>query len=222
MFDVKQLTHVLELHEKSFALLRWVRAGLRQGKISFSVVHQTADTATAAEEWIGRHLQNIPIEARPQLDDVPTFSRLFVSFLTTSFRLSANAVRLVSPCGCWCSYCSYLQAGPHLEVRSPSKKDFQTARDLKKIYLVDLLAEQARDVSDTAVERLLADRDLAEKISLATWGTELLRRSKYASQGEAVLALWREFAWKNGTAKRKFKIQARDLSNAEQTIISAQ
>ncbi len=156
MFNFQRLARVLELHEKSFALLRWVRDSLKQGKISFSVVHQSSDTAVAAEEWIRRHLGNIPVEARPLEDDAAIFARLFVSFLTTSFRLNSNATRLIS-----------------------------------------------------------------KSISRATWGSELLRRSVFASQGEAVLALWREFAWQNGSPKRKFKLTAQCLIEAEQAIADA-
>ncbi|MES2791292.1 MAG: hypothetical protein V4719_16875 [Planctomycetota bacterium] len=221
MFDVLRLARILELHEKSFALLRWVRASLKQGKISFAVVHQSSDTAGAAEEWIRRHLGNIPAEARPPEDDVGTFAKLFVSFLVTSYRLKSNSVRLVSPCGCYCSYCSYLQAGPNLEVRTPSKKDFATARELKCIYLRDLVRDQCGNVTNEQVDSLLSRRDLCEEISQATWGRELLRRSEYTSQGEAVFALWREFAWQNGSAKRKFKVTARSLMAAEQTLVAA-
>jgi hypothetical protein len=221
MFDALQLREVVELHEKSFALLRWVRSALRSGSVSFAVVHETTDSAEAANEWIRRHLGNIPLDARPADDKLPMFSRLFVSFLATSFRLNPKAVRVVSECGCRCFCCSYLQAGPNLETRAPSKKDFRTAVDLKRIYLGKLVAEAGIPDAKGAVEILLATPAIAEAISAATWGAELLRRSEFTSQGEAVLALWREFTWCDGRPKRNSQVTARQILDAEQKIGAA-
>lgn len=221
MFAEQQLNDVLDLHEKSFALLKWVRAALRNGQISFSVVHHTTDSADAAAEWIARHRQNIPANARPEANQLVTFSKLFVSFLMTSFRLNANGMRLVSDCGCRCEYCSFLQASPNLEVRVPSGKDIKTARELKRIYLAGIAEEQNCSHSSLMLTNLFAQREFAVEISLATWGNELLRRSQYASQGEAVLALWRDFAWRNGVPISKFKITAEKILTAERHILTA-
>ena len=87
MFDEQQVARVLDLHEKSYALLRWVNASLRSGRLTFTTVHGTSDSAAAAQEWIGRHLANIPDDARPHQSDVTVFARLFTSFLTTSFQI---------------------------------------------------------------------------------------------------------------------------------------
>src|SRR5688572_26875171 len=111
MLNAHQLEIVLDLHEKSFALLKWVRASLRRGTLSFNVVHSATDSAGAAREWIGRHFGSLPTDAKPGEEQLPIFARLFASFLTTSYKLNANAVRRVSDCGCWCSCCAYLQAG---------------------------------------------------------------------------------------------------------------
>jgi hypothetical protein len=221
MFDPQRICDVLELHEKSFALLRWVRASLKRGLLSFAVVHETTDTALAAAEWIERHFKNIPEDARPRKEQLPMFSRLFVSFLTTSFQLNANAVRLVSNCGCRCSCCAYLQAGPNLDPRNPSKKDARTALELKRIYLGNLAAEGRVSNAGAAVDRLLGSSELAIDIALATWGAELLRRTEFVSQGEAVLALWRQFAWKNGAPNPKFQLTAFKLVEAEHKIVAS-
>jgi hypothetical protein len=221
MFDPQRIHDVVGLHEKSFALLRWVRASLKRGLLSFAVVHETTDTALAAAEWIERHLENIPEGARPRKEQLPMFSRLFVSFLTTSFQLNANALRLVSDCGCRCSYCAYLQAGPNLDPRYPSKKDARTALELRRIYLGNLAAEGRVANAGAVVDRLLGSSELTIDIALATWGAELLRRAEFASQGEAVLALWRQFAWENGAPKPKFQLTAAKLVEAEHKIVAS-
>jgi hypothetical protein len=218
MFDLEQLSRIVGLHEKSYALLRWVKLTLRTGGLSFTVVHDANDSVAAAREWIGRHVKNIPDDARPEPADLPEFARLFASFLTTSFQLSANSLRRVSPCGCYCSFCSYLQAGPNLDLRTPSKKQFETALELKRIYLCRLASELTPQPSQTMTEIVLGADQLREPIAMATWGAELVRRSQFASQGEAVLALWREFAWAKGRPRPRFQITARAICDAERRI----
>ena len=221
MFEQKHLRDIVILHEKSFALLKWVRAALKEGSVSFAVIHGNTDSASAAVEWIRRHVNNIPNDARPDAEQIPAFARLFLSFLTTSFRLKPNSMQLVSKCGCLCSYCSYLRAGPDLEPRTPSKKDVRTATELKRIYLGKIATEIGIVETNAIVEALLESVEISEDISVATWGSELLRRSEYASQGEAVLALWRQFAWRNNSPKPKFRISVPRLLDAERMIIAA-
>ncbi len=219
MFDSERIHDVLDMHQRSFALLRWVRASLKKGLLSFSVVHGTTDSASAASEWIRRHLKNIPDDARPREEQIPMFARLFVSFLTTSFRLNPNARRLTSDCGCYCTYCAFLQAGPNLDPRTPSKKDVRTAVELKRIYIGKLAWEHGVTNAGSVVDQLLVSSELATDIAIATWGAELLRRSEFASQGEAVLALWRQFAWQGNSPRANFQISAEKIIAAERNIV---
>ncbi len=75
--------------------------------------------------------------------------------------------------------------------------------------------------AQTVAEAVIGNSDLHEQIAIATWGAEMLRRSEFASQGEAVLALWREFAWEKGRPKRDFRITARAICEAERRIREA-
>ncbi|HWE38914.1 MAG TPA: hypothetical protein VG406_20360 [Isosphaeraceae bacterium] len=221
MLDEARVARVLRLHEMSYALLRWVQAALREGRLSFDVVHDAGDSAAAAEEWIRRHRANLPLAERPAEPDVPAFVCLFVSFLKTSFRLNADSTRLVSDRGCRCPFCSYLQAGPRLEPRTPSRKHAESARALERIYLTRLASELPTSPPSELVEAIVDVGDLRESVALATWGAEMLRRAEFASQGEAVLALWRAFAWKDGRPRKDFKLTARALCAAERRVRDA-
>lgn len=218
MFDRTQLETVLRLHEKSYELLKWVKSALKQGTISFSVVHTATDSTSAAAEWIQRHLANIPCAARPDAIEVPQFSRLFVSFLQTSFDLSANAQVRTTTKSCCCGFCTTIQMGPNLVPRTPSKRDFKTAVELKQFYLQRLATDFQITNSGDVIAKVLADSNFKTELSMATWGAELVRRSQFASQGEAVLALWREFAWKDNHPIRDFTIKPSLILNAEQAI----
>ena len=218
MFDQQQLTTVLRLHEKSYELLKWAKAALKQGTISFSVLHTATDSASAAAEWIQRHLANVPSAARPVTTEVPLFSRLFVSFLQTSFDLSANTQVRTTTNSCCCGFCTTIRMGSNLVPRTPSKRDFKTAAELKQLYLQRLATDCQITDSSEVITKVLADTNLRVELSMATWGAELVRRSQFASQGEAVLALWREFAWKDNNPIRDFSITAALILNAEQAI----
>lgn len=221
MFAQAELSTALELQQRSYALLKWVQGSLRGGGLSFAVVHQTTDSSAAASEWIGRHFANIPADARPAPEQVTVFARLFTSYLTTSFTLSASKQRTVSRCGCYCSWCTYLRSSPDLVPRSPTSKDVRDAKGLKRLYLSDLAVEA--DVVDplAAVARVVESSALHQSVALCTWTVELLRRMEFASQGEAVLALWREFAWNGGAPKKKFQLRPERVLKAEQEVIVA-
>ena len=218
MFDQQQLATVLRLHEKSYELLKWAKTALKQGTISFSVLHTATDSTSAAAEWIQRHLANIPNVARPEPSEVSLFSRLFVSFLQTSFDLSANTQVRTTFNSCCCGFCTTIRMGPNLVPRTPSKRDFKTAAELKQLYLHQLAAD-CEITNSEVIRKTLSEPSLSTELSMATWGAELVRRSQFASQGEAVLALWREFAWKDKNPIRDFKITAKLILAAEQTIV---
>ena len=54
---------------------------------------------------------------------------------------------------------------------------------------------------------------------MTTYRNELIRRTRFASQGEGVLVLWRELAWEGTAPKKGFKLTTEDILNAEKTII---
>ena len=114
-----------------------------------------------------------------------------------------------------------MQAGPNLDPRAAAKKDVQAAVELKRIYIDKLASELGISNLGPVVDKVLGTSDLATDVSMATWGAELLRRSEYASQGQAVLALWRQFAWQGNTPRPKFQITANKLITAERNIVSS-
>lgn len=221
MIDRPELIVVLDQHERSFALLRWVNKQLRQGNLDFSVAHENLNFVEAAEEWIRRCCHSFPEVSRPQQEEIPEFASLFTSFLRTSFEPVTGGKRLQTDCGCYCGYCSYLvNVGTHLKARKLGKKAPLKARELKKVYVTELAAERDKQWTGADAEQFI-DRqaDLNEAIALATYARELVRRTQFASQGEGVYALWREFAWQNGALKRGFRLHADDITEAEQVIL---
>jgi len=220
MFDRDELELVIGLQEKSYGLLKWVGESLKAGTIDFSYVHEAMSASEATAEWVSRHLGNMPVEIRPGEEDVEKFSHLFASYLTTSFELIEKpGVQLASSCGCYCLMCSYLVRANHLKVKKISKRAKKDAPELKAVYLRSLATDQGVALSPDGVSTLIGDPDLAEDIALATYANELIRRSQFASQGEGILVLWREIAWKGTTPKKNFRLREDKVLKAEKNIV---
>lgn len=218
MFDRQKLEEALDLQERSYRLLKWVNSSLAGDVLRFDVVHDAMSAAEATEEWIRRHLANFPPDARPAEDQMHRFAMYFSSYLSTSFELvESPEPNWSSRSGgrCWCHCCRYLSATRHLKTRKIKDKAKQDALTLKRVWLEDLA------LSPAEIDRLIGDRELAEDIALASWSNEMMRRMEFASQGIGVLALWREFAWKDRVPIKKFRLTAEKILEADARIAEA-
>jgi hypothetical protein len=227
MFDERELTNAVEIQARSYRLLRWVRDGVGQGFISVTRAHEYTSETSSAKEWLSERFLDIPADCRPLARDGPAleqFARCFVSYLRASFDLQAEpGSRLVSDSGCYCSFCSYLVAASHFKPKKLSAADKARARKLKRKYLEDLARENDVALDAKKLDSLLADKNLAKPIALATYGKDLLRRC--TGQGlasAATLALWREFAGTPDERRnRKFQLKATNILEAERQLSAA-
>lgn len=221
VFTHDQLEEMIDLHTKSYALLKWVNHSLKQNTLKFDVMHQTMNASEAAAEWLRRHYAGIPLAIRPAEAKIEEFANFFSSYLTTSFDIIEKpGEQLRSYCGCFCPMCSYLSAADYLKVRRPSHKAYRRARALKRIYLASLGDALELPLIEDEIEQLLSNKELYLAISLTTYCNEQLRRTKFASQGEGVLVLWREIAWEGTAPKKGFRLEAEEILDAEKKIIS--
>jgi len=206
MFQRDEIRQAVRLQEKSYRLLRWVGRQLKSGAVKFDQIHQAMSMGEAARQWLGRHWDSLPQDARPERrEELEPFAYLMASYLATSFELKPREPYLETYCGCYCPWCSYLAAGPRLKVRKVTKKARRDAQELKAVYLQGL-AEQ---------------RGEGHHVSLATYGNELVRRTRYASQGEGILVLWREIAWEGHRPKKDFRLQADLIWQAQEHLLEA-
>ena len=220
MLELHEVRRAIDLREISYQLLRWIGSSLETGAVSFNVAHEAMSAADAAEEWLRRHWNNIPLELRPLESDIFAFSMLFSSYLATSFELDGNPRAIVaSDCGCYCTWCSYLAAGPNLKTKKVGKKAKKDARQLKTVYLQQLASSYDLNISTAVIDPLIEREELSYDVSLTTYASELVRRTKFASQGEGVLVLWREIAWANDVPRRKFSLDSQAIVDAEERIV---
>ena len=69
------------------------------------------------------------------------------------------------------------------------------------------------------VDRFLGEHpELDRDVAIVAWTLEVPRRGEFRGQGEPVLALWREIAWKEGRPDRKFEPTAELVLAAEARV----
>ena len=222
MFDSNDLQCVVGLQQKSYVLLKWVNEALRAGSLSFGAVHEAATLSEAATDWLRRTEASLPAAVRPDENNRAAFAHLFVSYLTTSYvlREEPGNIRITARHGCYCQFCSYLASANYLAVRTPDKKAAARAREMKDLYLFALAKEIDITLAPAEREALITHPTLAGAVTYATYGTELLRRSQFASQGEGVLVLWREMAWEKGRLKKGFVLSAERILASEAALVT--
>jgi len=223
MLDQPELARALALHDKCYALMRWIRIATRNGDASFSFNHGGLDADAAAADWIERHRAKIADDALPCPDEMAAFARLFVSFLHTGFQLKEiDPSRLdADPNDCPCSFCSWIQCVPDLTQVNPNKRDVALARQRKRDYVASLARQMGIAKPETAADRLLANQTMDKEIAKAAWGAELLQRTARGGKGAEFLVLWRQFAWSERKPATPYRVTAEDIIAAQQRIVEA-
>ena len=218
MFNQTEMEKIVALQAKSFALLQWVRTQVNAQTLDAALIENTTAFYPVALGWITRNLPSFPPETRPDFADLEPFAHLFVSFLSTSFVIpptqeaDAPAKRVPE------QWARYFVPPSRLRVRTPGKKAGASAQQMKDLYLTHLAEGLRVLLPYSEREDLATSAETARSVSLASYGRELIRRSEFASSGEGVLVLWREFAWVNGKLNKKFVLSAVEICNAEAQI----
>lgn len=216
MFDRDRLEDLFDLQRRSYALLRWISAKVQVGALQFTDLHGALDAPQAAAEWLSRNASSLPTDARPPDGRVERFAHVFASYLVTSFQVSSRR-RVRAVCGC--ELCACFVDAPTLQVRAPSNQDRRVAREVKLDCLEALAVEAGAPLFRDELDSFLAaDWELERPLALVAYVRELDRRASYRGQGRAVLALWREIAWKGGRPDARFALSAEAVLQAEDTI----
>ncbi len=223
MFEINELKKVIELHDKSYQLFLWINNKLKNfGSKSkkhtlFDTVHDNLNFCKCSLAWIEKHYNEIPNDFRPNKEDREAFAHLLTSYLTTSFEKS-DKIRVSD--GCPCPFCTFFINVKAFKLRNPNKKAKEEAQRLKARYIENLFQEtDIHQIPSNIEEWISKYPELDKKISLATYGRELIRRSKFTSQGVGILVLWREIAWKDNHLDRNFKLSVKAIIEAESEIL---
>jgi hypothetical protein len=222
MLVVHDVRRAVELQTRAYQLLKWLEGALTSGLIGPEAAHVYTSMIDATRAWVIRHLENLPPSARPAPDDVVAFSKFFATYLTNTFDLEANpGQRLYSPdAHCFCPCCSWMVRVPHLRPKRLQPADKKVAENLKRRFVRSLAQLQGVDLTDQALQWMLAQPELREPIGLCTYAEDLLERIDGVSVGAASLALWRSFAWTiKGSPKKGFVLTPEAIMMAQQTLV---
>jgi hypothetical protein len=219
MFVREEIDRAIDLHRRSYNLLKWLGTAIEKGFIQFNRAHEYMDMDVAAKEWIESHLLNLPPNCRPEYKDLDQFAKYFSTYLTTSFDLvSKPGTQITSDCGCYCSFCTYAVSAPNLKTKKVSKRDIERAKKLKAIVLKKLADEHQVLLAEDEIAKLIDSPETAHDVSLITYSEQLLERTHGRSAGPLVLALWREIAWDKTAPRKNFELTADDILRAEQSL----
>jgi hypothetical protein len=225
MLPEDQLSLAIEIQNRAFALLKWAGDSMTRGAIPFRDAIHAGTPAETSRQWILSHHSNLPSEARPAEEHLEALASFFATYLTTSFdfvekpgqRLSAGRR------GGWCcSMCAILANLPHLQVKYLDKSDKERAAKLRSRRLVLLAAEHEMILMKPDADRIAADPETRRDASFSAYGASLIERMRGITDGPAVLALWRDFAWKpEGSPNPKFRLKLSTIIDAEIRLLNA-
>ncbi len=187
-----ELNEIIHRHQRAWLLLRDAQ---RHGRVAShrldaSLIAVLSDAA-AARDWFSRHRDQLPVQLRPSIPQIETFARLIASFFATSVRLTSVRDRTGEMRSRLVSSPSQNLQGSRRGTRSKQRLA-EKVRTLRFYGFESLLQD-----GDIAIEgppalfdKLDAEADFARDVTLYTYAVELLRRGRFASQGEAVHRLW--------------------------------
>ena len=234
MLPADRLKLAISIHGKCYKLLRWVSDAIQRGFIPLNRAHEYTNMADASYAWFVEHYDNLPSELRPQREYLREFANYFSTYLATSFDLIENpGDRLISPCGCYCQYCSYLSQAPHLQAKKVLKKDKNRAVLLMEHRLQALAREAEVTLESSSITSIIEGSAIIDEsadsnktvpvnyrrlAAYSTYGYWLLQRLDGHSDGVSLLALWREIAYEPaGSPMQNFKLKYEDFVRAEET-----
>jgi hypothetical protein len=107
VLDHDRLEAAVPLLRTGYRLLLWLEDAMEKGFVEPETAHRYVSLEESARAWIERHWSNLPPDARPELEQLEPFSRLFSTFLTSTFDLHPEpGERLFSPdAHCFCPMC---------------------------------------------------------------------------------------------------------------------
>lgn len=217
-----QVERAVELQAKGYQLLRWLEKALDGGFIAPEAAHRFGTMEESAHAWIDGHYLNLPKAARPEREDLVPFSRLFATYLVSTFDLDANpGERLFSPeAHCFCPMCSWMVKMPHLKPKRLGAADKRRAENMKRAFVHDLGIEIELPVSDELVASMARDPSLRDVLGLCAYAVDLLQRLEGVAVGPASLALWRSFAWTaQGSPRKGFVLATNAIMDAQDVLV---
>lgn len=221
MLSQTDIEHALSIQNRCYKLLLWLGNAVREGFVPVVKAHAVTDVGHAAKTWVETHFFNLPEDCRPLADEMEPFSSFFGTYLETSFDIISNpGTRYESTCGCDCGFCLRIVRPQHIRPKSLTREDKERAHKLRIRRMEMLAREEGLPSFELRIRESLADDSCRLQASFSAYGAALLDRIKGISDGPAVLALWRDFAWtRHGSPNRDFKLKTKHIIDSEKALL---
>lgn len=214
-----ELEKVLELQARAYELLMWINAQAASEPALLSEESvQALKYAASCRAWIEHRGGSFPQHLRVEAGDMDAFAHLLSAFLSTSFRVeeASHSSRRPGSYGWGTETRRRLVAGATpARSRASRAKIEESARNLQLIALEELAIENDLDLPHASLQVLVEREDLQIARALWSYGHELVRRSKFASQGASVHAMWRAL-----DEKSRRKLDVDEFWSARQVLVT--
>lgn len=202
--NMNELSHVLHLQAIAYRIILWLneQAWRDARRLSTSEIEKIR-FGTSCREWVERVHGELPQELRVNQADWPALANLVAAFLQTSFTCHTTRQRWDGP------------LVPQLVACGEVRRARTEAVELERISL-KVLAEDAGIVADhDRITHVVNDPAKRDDLVLWSYAVELVRRSRFASQGHAVHSLWKQL-----DPKARRKLKAEDIWAARSRLLS--
>ncbi len=228
MLPPEELKLALDIHSRSYKLLRWLGRAIDTGEIPLPrvVSPRHADDVTAATlDWIEPFHVTFPADMRPDEDKLRQFAAFFGTYLTSSFDITNDfGVVLRNQYGgtCSCSICARLVNGSHLKAKKLTSSDKRRSLALMLDRIIELAREHDLKLKTSDAEALIANPEYKIAAAYSTYGYWLIQRTKGVTDGPSILGLWRQFAWTDaGSPRKDFKLDYDDFKKSEDMLLTS-
>lgn len=228
MLPPDELRLALDIHSRSYKLLRWLSRAVDAGEIPIprAVSSRHANDVTAATlDWIEPYHLMFPPEMRPASGTLREFAAFFGTYLTSSFDLTEHpgvVLRNQYDSSCYCPICARLVSSSHLKPKKLTASAKKRAITLMLDRLIELAHEHSVKMTISDAEKLIAKPECRVAAAYSAYGYWLIQRTQGLTDGPSILAIWRHFAWSDaGSPRKEFRLQYEDIQKSEDLLLTS-
>jgi len=198
MFNIESVSRAVEIQKLGYKFLMYITEKIDNNKYTFSKIHESENSKDVFLEWINNYYDYLPKRILPEKNEIQEFSNYFVSYLSTSFELTAEPERQNNVISCNCDICLKMVSLSHLKSLSPNNWDRELADEKRVEILKELGLYLEINLSDDIYQTIADNQNYIRDTAYLAYAKSLFQRIESSIGGRYILALWRQFAWFEG------------------------
>ncbi len=225
-FSSGDFERIVVASDRAFGLLVWLGGLVDSGGMRFADVRAVLASPRGAADFVERHSANLPSALTPPDQETARLTaNVLGTYLAVSFDLEALPGERRTPdprCAAGCPWCWQVSKGPHLGVKTLTTKDKLRAAEASMRAVRDLLQQASHGFDDEAVTDRVAKPLVVkyqEEAAIIAYASALADRATRGVADSSSLALWRLFAWSNGSPRKSFRLDLPLVERARLAIL---